>query len=395
MVASKGIDRYPGGLNLTGRLQSNGTELKINLGLKLENGKLIQAHGGSILHFDGIFYWFGENKAGRTKPAKPNGPALNRVDVIGISVYSSRDLLNWKNEGLALRGGDGAGHPDLAFRGIVERPRVLYHAASRRFVMWLHIDDEKYKTARLGIAVASKPAGPYIYRRSFRPHGEESRDFTVYQDDDGFAYIAYSSEGNRVMHLARLASTLDDVVPGFERALVGQSRESPVIFKCAGVYFLFTSGCTGWEPNRAEVFYASALLGQTWRSLGDPCVGGASARRTFMAQATFALPVPGSPGRFLLMADRWNQERLGVSRYIWLPLFVVEAPTAERLRAMPAERERSRVRRGDRERVVKPAARAVPADAALGLDVVVRWHHEWDVQTLDVLPQPRSRGQPL
>lgn len=39
--------------------------------------------------------------------------------------------------------GDEAGHPDLAPGGIVERPRVLYHAASRRFIMWLHIDDEK------------------------------------------------------------------------------------------------------------------------------------------------------------------------------------------------------------------------------------------------------------
>ena len=57
-----------------------------------------------------------------------------------------------------------------------------------------------------------------------------------------------------------------------------------------------------------------ALMGQKWRSLGDPCVGGPAARRTFLAQATFALPVPGAPGRFLLMADRWNQERLGLSR---------------------------------------------------------------------------------
>ena len=58
------------------------------------------------------------------------------------------------------------------------------------------------------------------------------------------------------MHLARLAPSLDDVAPGFERALVGQSREAPAIFKHAGIYFLFTSGCTGWEPNRAEVFYS-------------------------------------------------------------------------------------------------------------------------------------------
>ena len=26
------------------------------------NGARIQAHGGSILYLDGIFYWYGENK---------------------------------------------------------------------------------------------------------------------------------------------------------------------------------------------------------------------------------------------------------------------------------------------------------------------------------------------
>jgi len=39
----------------------------------------------------------------------------------------------------------------------------------------------QYATARLGIAVSSTPEGPYVYKRSFRPHGEESRDFTLYQ----------------------------------------------------------------------------------------------------------------------------------------------------------------------------------------------------------------------
>lgn len=52
---------------------------------------------------------------------------------------------------MALQGGDGAGHPDLAARGIVERPRVLYHKASHRFIMWLHIDDEKVRTWHTGL----------------------------------------------------------------------------------------------------------------------------------------------------------------------------------------------------------------------------------------------------
>ena len=94
----------------------------------------------------------------------------------------------------------------------------------------------------------------------------------VSQDDDGAAYIAYSSEGNKVMHLARLAPSLDDVAPGYERALVGQSREAPAIFKHAGVYYLFTSGCTGWEPNRAEVFYSRR--GRCPRQIGSDKAAG-------------------------------------------------------------------------------------------------------------------------
>ena len=43
----------------------------------------------------------------------------------------------------------------------------------------------------------------------------------------------------------------------YVRTLVGLSREAPSMFMAAGHYFLFTSGCTGWEPNRAEVFYAT------------------------------------------------------------------------------------------------------------------------------------------
>ena len=33
------------------------------------NGKPIQAHGGSVIYIDGIFYWYGENKE-KTKDTK-------------------------------------------------------------------------------------------------------------------------------------------------------------------------------------------------------------------------------------------------------------------------------------------------------------------------------------
>ena len=71
---------------------------------KMKNGEIwqdvkgndIQAHGGCIMQFEGKFYWYGEHKG------IDNTPGQRRTDVIGVSCYSSDDLLNWTYEGLAL-----------------------------------------------------------------------------------------------------------------------------------------------------------------------------------------------------------------------------------------------------------------------------------------------------
>lgn len=76
----------------------------------------------------------------------------------------------------------------------------------------------------------------------------------VRQDDDGVAYVAYSSEENLVMHISRLAPDYLAPLPTYVRRLINRRREAPSIFKHSGWYFMLTSGCTGWEPNRAEVF---------------------------------------------------------------------------------------------------------------------------------------------
>ena len=58
------------------------------------NGNPIQAHGGCIIQHGGTYYWYGEHKG------VENRPGAYEVDVVGVSCYSSRDLVNWKYEGL-------------------------------------------------------------------------------------------------------------------------------------------------------------------------------------------------------------------------------------------------------------------------------------------------------
>jgi hypothetical protein len=290
----------------------------------------IQAHGGGILQAGDTWYWYGEDKT------------LGNFNRIGVSVYSSRDLYNWKREGVALH--KDALPPQFRDGGICERPKVLYNPKTRQFVMWMHLDDKSYVTSQAGVAVSSSPTGPFRFVRALRPiqfdtdYGQDDRarqkelggtyrDMNLFLDDDGRAYVFYSSEGNWTMYVVRLNADFTDierpVIEGrtWDRILIRRMREAPAPFKFGGKYFLITSGCTGWAPNAASYAVASNILGP-YDIKGNPVVG-SGADTTFEAQSTVVLPAPGkTPGNFIFLADRWKEKQLDDSRYVWLPFRV-------------------------------------------------------------------------
>ncbi|KAG6555576.1 hypothetical protein Mapa_002811 [Marchantia paleacea] len=294
-------------------------------------GRPIQAHGGGVLYVKETrtYYWYGENKDGRTY--RVSRRSMARVDVVGISCYSSQDLWAWKNEGLVLKAEKANKSSDLHVSNVVERPKVIYNDRTKQYVMWMHVDNANYSKASVGIAVSTNPTGPFTYLRSMRPHGHESRDMTIFKDDDGLAYIVYSSRDNSELHIGVLTEDYLDLRRGMRRILIGQHREAPAVFKHRGMYYMITSGCTGWMPNPAQVHAAKSMFGP-WETIGDPCVGGPSEFRTttFVSQATFVLPLRGLPDTFLFMADRWRPTDLRDSRYVWLPL-TMDGPADEPL----------------------------------------------------------------
>lgn len=290
------------------------------------DGNPIQAHGGGILHDEKsrMYYWYGEYKNSPTYRAPGKGVA--RVDVIGVGCYSSDDLRTWKNEGLVLKAEDKNRAHDLHNSNVLERPKVIYNEKSRKYVMWMHIDDANYTKAAVGIAISDSPTGPFKYLHSKSPHGFDSRDMTIFKDDDddGTAYVVYSSLHNRELHIGPLRQDYLDVTNVMTKVLVGQHREAPAVFKHRGKYYMITSGCSGWAPNEALAHVADSMLGP-WETIGNPCFGANKVFRvtTFFAQSTFVLPMPGGiPGSFVFLADRWNPDDLRDSRYVWLPLMV-------------------------------------------------------------------------
>ncbi|MBS4807720.1 MAG: family 43 glycosylhydrolase [Paraprevotella sp.] len=319
-------------------------------------GEHINAHGGGLLFHEGKYYWYGENR-----------PARGFTTEVGVEVYSSSDLMNWEDEGVALAVSEEAGH-DIERGCIMERPKVVRNPKTGKFVMLFHLElkEKGYAAARVGFAESDSPVGPFRFIRSLRPNagkwptdfsrrdirkakklkeadykewwtpewreaireglllardvpgGQMSRDMTVYVDDDGKAYHIYSAEENLTLNLAELTDDYLDYTGRYVRIAPGGQNEAPTIFKHDGVYWMITSGCTGWAPNEARMFKAASLWGP-WEQLPSPFVG-KDAKKSFHTQGTYIFKVEGTEDGFVFMADRWNPQSLKNSRHIWLPI---------------------------------------------------------------------------
>jgi len=264
-----------------------------------------------MLYYDQTYYWFGEHKIA--------GTAGNLAHV-GVRCYSSSDLYNWKNRGVALNVVTDDPNHEIAKGCILERPKVIYNSSTKKFVMWFHLEPKghAYGPSFSGVAVSDSPAGPYTFIKSFHPNNYTARDMTLFKDDDGRAYHFYASEDNSTMHVSLL--TDDYLLPAgkFKKIFINRYTEAPAVFKHNRHYWFIGSGCSGWQPNPARSAVAPSLWGP-WKELGNPCIG-PNADKTFFAQCTYVFPVVGKNDAFIFMADRWNPDNAIDGRYVWLPV---------------------------------------------------------------------------
>ncbi|MDR2038551.1 MAG: glycoside hydrolase family 43 protein [Bacteroidales bacterium] len=320
-----------------------------------DKGVHINAHGGGILVMGDTYYWFGEHKT--------DGDLGNTAQ-IGVHCYSSKDLYNWKDEGVALWViTDDPAH-SIAKGCILERPKVIYNKKNNQYVMWFHLEPKGagYTGALSGIAVSDQPAGPYTFVKAIRPNagywpvnvlevhksdkipskgqrfsggdlpshpdtlnllgrdmpgGQMARDMNLFVDDDGTAYHIYSSEENSTLHISQLNDDYTDCSGKYARFFPGRFMEAPAIFKKDGKYYLIMSGCTGWAPNAGRSAVASSIWGP-WEELGNPFTG-EDANLSFHSQSTYVLPVAGK-NAFIYMGDRWLPKNPIDGRYVWLPI---------------------------------------------------------------------------
>lgn len=291
-----------------------------------QQGTHLNAHGFGLLHFGGRHYWYGSHKIpGKTESVKNEA---------GVRCYVSDDLLNWQDAGLVLDVFAPGAHPELADALILDRPKVIHHAATGRFILYFKLYPPRAQGGKsgidfayVGVATATAPTGPFHYQGRFLGGGSRfgTGDFAIFPDEDGTIYHLGVRKPDKTHVAGRLSA--DGLRPAgdyVELAGITNATEAPALFRRGNQIYFLGSGSTGWAPNAARLFVADRVTGP-YRDLGNPCQGvnphnGLGPEKTFGGQSTFVYRVPGRRDAWIAMFDINRPQAPVTSDYIWLPI---------------------------------------------------------------------------
>ncbi|MET0975233.1 MAG: family 43 glycosylhydrolase [Leifsonia sp.] len=262
-------------------------------------GERIQAHGGSILFVDGVFYWYGENKE-RTAPG-------NGIWHWGVRCYASTDLYNWEDRGLIIPPAvDDPDHP-MHPAQLADRPHIIHNARTGKYVCWVKVMQRNGEQMS-SVFTADDILGPYeLVRSGLRPLGMNAGDFDLVVDpSDGKAYYYFERVHSELI-CADLTDDYTDVTGYYSTHFPRQQppfvREAPAYFLRNRRHHLITSGTTGYFPNQSEAAVADSYHGP-WTVIGDPHPGDPT-RTSFRSQLSSIFRHPLKKDLYIAIGDRW------------------------------------------------------------------------------------------
>ena len=285
-------------------------------------GNFIYSQGGGVLQVGDTFYWYGVKYNGAVTYAANPTKKNSDTGFAGVTCYSSKDLVNWKFEGIVLK-------PDQAAGGWFGRIGVVYNAKTKKYVLAGQGGSPSWQFGEY-FATSSSPTGPFKFAR-VQPESEmtffvnnNTGDQTLFQDDDGKAYVIASNvKGRTNLFVAPLRESDFLAIDGSKTVNIHKSRvggrEGNAMFKYNGVYYFCSSDLHGWNTSQTYCMSAKNILGPYSEEF---VLEGTQHDFSHVTQTGFFIQVKGTKGSFVVNAgDRWSDfagNGLGYNQ--WLPI---------------------------------------------------------------------------
>jgi hypothetical protein len=267
------------------------------------DGVRVNAHGGGIIKVGDTFYMHGQYF--------PPGTTDNYF--YGFTMYSSKDLATWKNEGIILPQ-QPSGELGPVRKG--ERPHIIKCPATGEFVLYAHASDITHQVDK-EVVYATSPTvnGQYSYKG---PLKNSSGQIAAHSDMGAFADTTVAYVITESAHVYTLASDCHSWLSDKQYSTINGNSggsESPAVFKSNGTYYWIGSYKTGWRANNNFYSTAPSMTGPwTYQGYVAPVTdpnNDISDQRTWMTQSTWVQPIVGSKGTvFVYWGDHWygNQD---------------------------------------------------------------------------------------
>lgn len=245
------------------------------------DGNYIYSQGGCIQKFGDKYYWYGvKYKEADIYAKNPENGKAGNAAYETFTCYSSDDLVNWKFEGYPL-----TGEPN----GWVGRMGVVYNENTKKYVLI-----SQYAPGMV-YAVSDKPERPFKIdhiQKTLPIQNDVTGDQTLFQDDNGKAYIICSSANGRAYQYViplRESDFLDIDEENIKMLFYDEDGsyidengevdkkdktgiEGNCMFKYNGNYYYTGSDLYGWNSSRVYVMQSDSILGDYNKDTGLPYI---------------------------------------------------------------------------------------------------------------------------
>lgn len=273
------------------------------------DGNPMYVQRGGTLKLGDTWYMYGSIYGSATTYYNKWTGSNARAPGGAASCYTSKDLVNWKFEGVVF-----------SYEGWFCGPNVAYNKNTKKYVLIAQVNND------VVFATADSPTGKFTQHHVETPSplvNNGTGDATTFIDDDGTPYIIASNKSGR-SNVYVIPIRISDYLacePTVKIFNGTGGREGNCMFKYKGRYYAASSDLHGWNTSHTYYISSDNILGPYNK---EAIMINSDLDYTHVTQAGFFITVNGTVDTTVIYCgDRWcNNAGNGIGYNQWCPITV-------------------------------------------------------------------------